>query len=151
VQALATIDEPGQAGQQAIRAKDGAEIKITSFKQVAQGAIEARVEIIPAQNGLAGQGNVLVNMQVVVGGNPRGAANGIATPFSGVPLTLKDQDGQLYTLSSVRQNLEMSNNGGLTQKYTLYWQPPQGKSSPKALLYVGSRLATIEVPFELKN
>jgi hypothetical protein len=69
---------------------------------------------------------------------------------AGSPFTLKDAEGHPFNQIGLRSNVE-ANNNAFTQKCTITWQPPNDKATPKALVYSASRLATIEVPFELKN
>jgi hypothetical protein len=149
VQVLGTFDDPAQGTPKTIKAKDGVELKLVGFKQNSGGSVEAQLELIPSAKGLAGQANMMINVQAMAIGNARGFQNGMLNPV-GSPFTLRDAEGHAYNQIGLRSNLE-ANNGGVTQKYTVTWQPPNDKAVPKSLVYSGSRLATIEVPFELKD
>jgi hypothetical protein len=150
VQTLAAFDEPAKAVGKTVKAKDGAELKLVGFQEIGGGVIRVQIDMTPSGKGLAGGINnmIMMNVQVVNVGNVRGPNNVMS--YSGSPFVLRDKDDQPYNIIGMQSNTE-GNNGSWTQKYILTMQPPNAKSAPKALVYSASRLATIEVPFELKN
>lgn len=151
---LITVDDVLKSTGKTFKGDKGGAMTLHEAKKLDNGQYKLRVQIeAPPQennNAIGGIGNVQVQaIQVqIVGGNGRiGIPANLAATQN---LILEDAKGQKlpYTVNASKV---MINNNFVTHEYTLTYQPQNDQGDPAKLIYSGSRTATIDVPFSLKD
>lgn len=66
-------------------------------------------------------------------------------------LSLVDAKGQAYEVSGTYSSIFRGNNQGFTHEVGLVFKAKTGQGEPAKLIYTGSRLVNVEIPFTLKN
>jgi hypothetical protein len=146
-QPLVTVDDPLEAAKKDNRLfkGKGLELKLVSATKQDNGTVRLSVEL-SGMNAAA----LAFGAQIQAVPNVRGQL-GVDLGFGdGQQLQLLDAEGKPYRLTGSQSAMQV-NNGLAAQQYSFTFAPPTEKSEPKKLVCVGSRQASVEVPFELKD
>jgi hypothetical protein len=148
LQPLLTIDDINKAGNGRIQGKDGSELQVLSVG-ADRGDVELRLQVFPRSPQVGAGINIPIQMlpngpAVPLAGFRTSASN------SGTQFTLHDAEGQPYQLIATRVN-ETINQNSYALVYLLTFRPAKPGAEPRKLTYAASRLASIEVPFAMKN
>lgn len=150
VQPLITVDDPAQVLGKLFRGKDGTELRVQELTNRGNGEVQVTLEL---QTSLNTNPNAMVMMQAIQMNNRRGL--GIRSASFGnlgqQQLVLHDTDGTAFPPGTLTQSQTNIVNGAASIRQTLTFRSPNANAQAKKLVYQASRLAVIEIPFELKN
>ena len=148
-QPLVTVHDPlavAKSENKVVKGK-GIDLKLMSATKQDDGTVKTSFE-------MTGEGAALGafaagGVQIIQ--NVGGQINFNAEPLADAQhVRLLDGDGKPYRITAFNSSSRV-NNGVASNEYRCTFSPPTATSEPKKLEYIGSRQATVEVPFELKD
>jgi hypothetical protein len=151
MQPLMTMEDILNAGGKTVEGECGGSMKVMDVKREEKGQVVINVVAEkPMTNSTGMDMNAMAFGRVRVwrGGFTPQPENEVDSV--GRALSLVDEKGQAFKLTSVQSKPVDPENGSVTE-YTLTFQPPAGAPKPVKLTYIGQRLTTIDVPFVLKD
>jgi hypothetical protein len=152
MQPLMTMEDILNAAGKTVEGESGGSMKVMEVKREEKGQVVIHVVVEkPTINSSGMDMNAMAFGRVRVwrgGFAPQQPDNEVDS--IGRTLSLVDEKGQTFKLSAV-QSKPVDPEVGTTMEYTLTYQPPAGAPKPVKLTYIGQRLATIDVPFVLKD
>jgi len=141
MQTLGGIDNILQATDKSFTTKDGSQFTVKEAAKQDNGDVRVRVQMGQGANGFGG--NVIIQ-----GGVQPGFPGGAPQQRD---LVLTGEDGKAYQLISSRDQYVANAGGVASLERHMIFRPAGQNAAPKKLEYRGSRVAVVEIPFELKS
>ena len=173
-EALMTVENILKAADKTVKGAEGGSLKVLEVERQENGQIKIRVQLENPPNivpgaplglpvggfGVAAPGGVAIAVAgpaVAAAAAPAAPAAVAARPaiivaYDGgyMGLSLVDDKGQSFQLVGVSSSVRIL-GGTVTRESTLTYQPQKGQGDPSKLIFSGSRIVTVDVPFTLKD
>ena len=168
---LVSIDNILKAKGESAKGKGNSEMKVISVKKADNGEVTIEVEVsfstevqplqnntpvqVPFQGGGINGGGIQIQIQPAIAPVPPNAAP-VAQPmqmiYNSTGIELQDEKGKAYALSGLQYGKNMWQQTARTMSATMTFKPADKDQGDAAkLVFKGTRLATVDVPFVLKD
>lgn len=150
-EALVTVDNVLQAVGKTAKGPQGTTLTLKEIVKQAGGQYRVKAELVGTPE--TGLQNPMIQRLALLqrgGRQIQFQIQSIQTTPSN-ELSLVDAQGQAFEVSGTYSSIFRGNNQGFTQEIGLVFKAKKGQGEPAKLMYTGSRLVNVEVPFTLKN
>ena len=144
LQPLITAENVLTATGRTFRGPHGGSLKVLDIQRQPNKQIKLQVRV----EGPVWEFNQLPGC-LIGGGLMVQEANGAGADAS--QLSLQDARGQAYRLVKVDLRETLPNVSGLVQEFSLTYRPQREQGEPARLVFNGTRTATVDIPFTLRN